>query len=154
MKPENILIDKYGYIVITDFGLSKEQVIDRTDSFCGTAEYMAPEVILKKPYSKSVDWWSLGALIYEMLHGLPPFYTNRRDKTFGLIVSMIIIFILIGTDFVFTNPLSYNAMDLIIKLLNKNPYERLGNGDLDGEEIMKHPFFEGIDWDMLLKRKI
>ena len=87
LKPENILIDKHGYIVITDFGLSKEHVSDRTDSFCGTAEYMAPEVILKKPYTKSVDWWSLGALMYEMLHGLPPFYTNKREKTFGLIVS-------------------------------------------------------------------
>ena len=72
--------------MITDFGLSKEQVYDRTESFCGTAEYMAPEVILKKPYTKSVDWWSLGAMLYEMLQGLPPFYTNKREKTFGLIV--------------------------------------------------------------------
>lgn len=87
MKPENILIDSQGYVVITDFGLSKDDVYDRTNSFCGTAEYMAPEVILKKQYDKSVDWWSLGAFIYEMLHGVPPFFTNKREKTFGMIIS-------------------------------------------------------------------
>jgi serine/threonine protein kinase len=86
LKPENILIDKSGYAVITDFGLSKDQVTDRTDSFCGTAEYMAPEVILKKPYDKSVDWWSFGCILYEMMHGIPPFYTSKREKTFGLIL--------------------------------------------------------------------
>eukprot|EP00347_Sterkiella_histriomuscorum_P000036 403377427 len=145
LKPENILIDKYGYVVITDFGLSKEHVTDRTESFCGTAEYMAPEVILKRPYSKSVDWWSLGALMYEMLQGLPPFFTNKRDKTFGLILN---------TDFVFTRPISEAAMDLISKLLQKDPTQRLGNGTLDGVEIMKHPFFEGVNWEMLLSRKI
>jgi serine/threonine protein kinase len=106
LKPENILIDKYGYIVITDFGLSKEKVTDRTDSFCGTAEYMAPEVILKEPYGKGVDWWSFGALLYEMLHGMPPFYTTRREKTFGLIVSKQDVVLtccdFLGTDFVFT----------------------------------------------------
>ncbi|CDW90682.1 rps6 protein kinase [Stylonychia lemnae] len=128
-----------------DFGLSKEHVSDRTDSFCGTAEYMAPEVILKKPYTKSVDWWSLGALMYEMLHGLPPFYTNKREKTFGLIVN---------NDFVFTNILSQNAMDLITRLLTKNAEKRIGNSDLDAEEIKQHPFFNGIDWDLLFQRRI
>lgn len=72
--------------MITDFGLCKEHVQDKTTSFCGTAEYMAPEVILKEPYSKAVDWWSFGVIIYEMLCGLPPFYTNNKDKLFHRIL--------------------------------------------------------------------
>jgi serine/threonine protein kinase len=86
LKPENILIDKHGYPVITDFGLCKDGVIDKTTSFCGTAEYMAPEIILKQPYTKAVDWWSFGAIIYEMLCGLPPFYTSNKEKLFKRII--------------------------------------------------------------------
>ncbi len=96
MKPENILIDAHGYPVITDFGLCKQNVQDKTASFCGTAEYMAPEIILKESYSKAVDWWSLGVIIYEMLVGLPPFYTTNKDKLFRKIISKQYIIILIN----------------------------------------------------------
>jgi len=77
LKPENILIDATGYPMVTDFGLCKGNLsrTDQTTSFCGTAEYMAPEIVLKKPYTKAVDWWSFGALVFEMVSGLPPFYT-------------------------------------------------------------------------------
>jgi len=87
------LIDSYGYPVITDFGLCKEniEIGTKTTSFCGTAEYMAPEVILKKPYSKAVDWWSFGAIMYEMLTGLPPFYTPQKEKLFKRIISNLVI---------------------------------------------------------------
>lgn len=84
LKPENILIDSEGYIKITDFGLSKENIKDNASahSFCGTPEYLAPEILKRVGHGKAVDWWSLGALIYEMLTGLPPFYTKDREKLF------------------------------------------------------------------------
>jgi len=84
LKPENVLIDRDGYIKITDFGLSKQGIIDNhsANSFCGTPEYLAPEVIDNLGHGKAVDWWSLGAIIFEMLTGLPPFYSKDRDKLF------------------------------------------------------------------------
>ena len=79
LKPENVLIDKVGYIRITDFGLSRMDVKDPNEakSICGTPEYLAPEIIMKLGYGKPVDWWTLGSIIYEMLVGIPPFYTNE-----------------------------------------------------------------------------
>lgn len=79
LKPENVLIDGDGYVKITDFGLSKTNVStdDGAESFCGTPEYLAPEVLLRKGYGKSVDWWSFGSIIYEMLTGTPPFYEQN-----------------------------------------------------------------------------
>jgi len=79
LKPENVLVDAKGYIRITDFGLSKMGVKGQRDanSVCGTPEYLAPEILLKKGHGKAVDWWTLGALIFEMITGLPPFYDNK-----------------------------------------------------------------------------
>lgn len=84
MKPENVLIDKNGYIKLTDFGLSKQNISDNhsAKSFCGTPEYFAPEVIENSGHGKAVDWWSLGAIIYEMLVGLPPFYHKDREQLY------------------------------------------------------------------------
>ena len=84
LKPENVLIDRDGYIKVTDFGLSKQGINDNhsAQSFCGTPEYLAPEVIDNLGHGKAVDWWSLGAIVFEMLTGLPPFYSKDRDKLF------------------------------------------------------------------------
>ena len=84
LKPENVLIDRDGYIKLTDFGLSKQNIFDNysATSFCGTPEYLEPEIIEHLGHGKAVDWWSLGAITYEMLVGVPPFYSKDRDKLF------------------------------------------------------------------------
>lgn len=81
LKPENVLIGADGYIKLTDFGLSKNNILGEFDTFsvCGTPEYLAPEVVKKEGHGKAVDWWCLGSIIYELIHGLPPFYTKNRN---------------------------------------------------------------------------
>jgi len=87
LKPENILIDHDGYIKLTDFGLSKQNIQGNsgTYSICGTPEYLAPEVLFKKGHGKAVDWWTVGALLFEMLSGLPPYYKMNKRKAFDKI---------------------------------------------------------------------
>ena len=83
LKPENVLIGADGYIKIADFGLSRMNIVlDEATTICGTPEYLAPEIVHKKPYGKAVDWWTLGSIIYEMLVGIPPFYTQNRAELF------------------------------------------------------------------------
>ncbi|CAG9328872.1 unnamed protein product [Blepharisma stoltei] len=147
LKPENILIDAEGYAKITDFGLSKENIVDNTgaQSFCGTPEYLAPEILAKQGHGKAVDWWSLGALIFEMLTGLPPFYTRDREKLFNSILH---------EDINFPSYLSNNAKDLLQRLFVKDPSQRLGCGPNDSEPIKSHPFFESINWGALLRKEM
>jgi len=84
LKPENVLIDSSGYIRITDFGLSKMKIYNDNDAYsiCGTPEYLAPEILLKQGHGKPVDWWTFGCILYEMLTGIPPFYTSNRNELF------------------------------------------------------------------------
>eukprot|EP01136_Pigoraptor_vietnamica_P031307 Opistho-1_new@91705 len=147
LKPENILVDYSGYIALTDFGLCKEDVQynETTNTFCGTPEYMAPEVLQQKGYGPPVDWWTLGILLYEMLTGLPPFYDENTNQMYHKI--------LFG-DLTFTDEVSSKARSLITGLLQRDPKKRLGSGRTDAEDVKKHPFFADIDWDELLKKKI
>lgn len=146
LKPENILLDYQGHIALCDFGLCKLDMKDedRTNTFCGTPEYLAPELLMGHGYNKTVDWWTLGVLLYEMLTGLPPFYDENTNEMYRKILSEPLHFP--GHDIV-----PPAAKDLLTKLLNRNPEERLGaNGSA---EIKAHPFFHAIDWRKLLQRK-
>ncbi|OHS96565.1 RAC family serine/threonine-protein kinase like protein [Tritrichomonas foetus] len=148
IKPENILVDIDGHLKITDFGFAKGNMkssSNTTSSFCGTPEYLAPEVFKQQPYNRSVDWWSLGALIYEMLTGSPPFYDQNSKKMY-----MAILF----NPLDFPKFLSNDAIDLLRKLLEKDPKKRLGSGPIGANEIKVHPFFCEIDWDKVLRKDI
>ena len=143
VKPENILIDAEGYALLTDFGLSKEQMGDESqaNSFVGTAEYLAPEVLdNKRQYGFAVDWWSFGVLVYEMLTGIPPFYDKNRKVLFNKIRNKPIEF---------HNYHNSTTRDLISRLLTRDPQNRL----CDPHEIMQHEFFAKIDWNKMLKRQ-
>ncbi|EEA20998.1 Serine/threonine-protein kinase [Talaromyces marneffei ATCC 18224] len=146
LKPENILLDYTGHIALCDFGLCKLDMKDedRTNTFCGTPEYLAPELLLGNGYTKSVDFWTLGVLLYEMLTGLPPFYDENTNEMYKKIVQEPLTFP--SHDIV---PAA--ARDLLTRLLDRDPQRRLGaNG---AAEIKAHHFFSNIDWRKLLQRK-
>jgi len=147
LKPENILMDKDGHIKITDFGLSKilDDINDTTFTLCGTPQYIAPEVIIKKGYDKGVDWWSLGCVLFEMLTGYLPFYIPRDRK-----ISLRCF----QTPLKFPKFMNEDEIDLITKLLNIDPNERLGNGPEDAAAIKSHPYFKDVEWDKYLKKEI
>ena len=148
LKPENVLLDQRGNVRLTDFGLSKEGVSHHSpgaNSFCGTPEYIAPEVLLKQGHGRAVDWWSLGALLYEMLAGLPPFYSRNREIMFEKIMK---------ADLSFPPHVSEKAKDLLSHLLVRDPKQRLGSGDQDAEELKCHPFFRDVAWTDLYDGKV
>jgi len=143
LKPENVLLDARGHVRLTDFGLSKEGISSSSSgatSFCGTPEYLAPEILNRQGHGRAVDWWSLGALLYEMLTGLPPFYCRDREKLFEKIRR---------GHLDYPRTLSARAQALLRGLLTKDPKRRLGSGPDDAEEIKRHPFFDEIDWEKL-----
>ncbi|EQC40379.1 AGC protein kinase [Saprolegnia diclina VS20] len=147
LKLENILMDDKGYVALTDFGLSKENVDvpDGAKTFCGTAEYIAPELLKGLSYGKPVDWWGFGTLLFEMMTGQTPFFDRNRKKMFHNILHR---------DVVFTPVFSEDAKSLLTGLLRKDPAKRLGSGPSGAQEIMDHPFFASIDWDKLMRKEM
>jgi serum/glucocorticoid-regulated kinase 2 len=146
LKPENLLIDADGHIKLADFGLAKELQIreenaPRTKTFCGTNEYIAPEVILGQSYGESVDWWSLGIVTYEMLTGWPPWSDENREVLFKRII-------LEPLPFDHEN-LTSTAKDFLQKMLVKQVEDRIKPSDMK-----KHPFFSSISFDKLLAKQI
>ncbi|XP_060069915.1 serine/threonine-protein kinase Sgk1-like [Ylistrum balloti] len=146
LKPENILLDSKGHITLTDFGLCKEGIegMGTTNTFCGTPEYLAPEVLRKQPYDKTVDWWCLGAVLYEMMYGLPPFYSRDTAEMY---------------DNILYKPLrlrtnvSAAARSILEGLLQKEKEKRLGCQQ-DFMEVKSHEFFKDLNWDELDEKKM
>lgn len=148
LKPENVLLDAQGHIRLTDFGLSKEGISSSSsgaNSFCGTPEYLAPEILNRQGHGRAVDWWSLGALLYEMLTGLPPFYCQDRERLFEKIRK---------SELHYPASLSHTAKNLLRGLLTKDPKKRLGSGPNDAFDIQSHAFFASIDWDRLQRGEV
>uniref|UniRef100_A0A8C7UZW8 Ribosomal protein S6 kinase n=1 Tax=Oncorhynchus mykiss TaxID=8022 RepID=A0A8C7UZW8_ONCMY len=147
LKPENILLDEQGHIKLTDFGLSKESIDheNKAYSFCGTVEYMAPEVVNRRGHTLSADWWSYGVLMFEMLTGTLPFQGKDRKETMTMILK---------AKLGMPQSLSQEAQSLLRNLFKRNPGNRLGAGPDGVEEIKRHFFFSTIDWNKLFRREI
>ncbi|XP_020386477.1 ribosomal protein S6 kinase alpha-3 isoform X7 [Rhincodon typus] len=147
LKPENILLDEQGHIKLTDFGLSKESIDHekKAYSFCGTVEYMAPEVVNRRGHTQSADWWSFGVLMFEMLTGTLPFQGKDRKETMTMILK---------AKLGMPQFLSPDSQSLLRMLFKRNPGNRLGAGPDGVEEIKRHSFFSTIDWNKLCRREI
>ncbi|XP_051521356.1 serine/threonine-protein kinase N2-like isoform X1 [Myxocyprinus asiaticus] len=147
LKLDNLLMDSDGFVRIADFGLCKEGMGygDRTSTFCGTPEFLAPEVLTDNNYTRAVDWWGLGVLIYEMLVGESPFPGDDEEEVFDSIVN---------DEVRYPRFLSPESVSIIQKLLQKNPERRLGAGEKDANEVKSHRFFQGIDWEALLAKRV
>lgn len=153
LKPENVLIGKDGHIVLADFGLSKifsekdvdEYNVPSTRTFCGTAEYLAPEILLGEKYTFVVDFWSLGTLLYEMLAGTTPFWADNHMDMYKRVLEDELEF-----------PPSFDTVtcNFLTGLLEKEACERLGWGEDGIEDIMLHPYFSSIDWNIVPEKKL
>jgi len=143
LKPENVLIDAQGYIRVADFGLSRKGVKGdfEAQSICGTPEYLAPEIVFKMGHGKPVDWWTLGSILYELLVGLPPFYSANKKELFEKIKFGKVNY---------PPHLSDSCVDFLRSMLLKNPKRRLGAKG--SKEVKEHPWFGHIDWERLLRK--
>ncbi|KAI7830073.1 kinase-like domain-containing protein [Kickxella alabastrina] len=182
LKPENCLLDARGHVRIVDFGLAKEvgPVVWRTEgsalysveeggktgTFCGTPEYLAPEVLLRQRYGKEVDWYCLGAVIYEMLTGLPPFYHQDNNTMYQRVLSENLRFptslpppapcngeMHPGSGNIASNSIGRYAQDFVFQIMKRDPQDRLGHGVFGTENVKRHPFFHGIDWGKIYRQE-
>uniref|UniRef100_F1KSX3 Serine/threonine-protein kinase N2 n=1 Tax=Ascaris suum TaxID=6253 RepID=F1KSX3_ASCSU len=140
LKLDNLLLDKDGYVKLADFGLCKEGMgpNDRTSTFCGTPEFLAPEVLTENSYTRAIDWWGLGVLIFEMLVGEPPFSGDDEEEIFDSIVN---------DDVRYPRFLSIESISIMRRLMRKNPEKRLGAGENDAVDVKQQRFFKHINWE-------
>lgn len=147
LKLDNILLTAEGHVKLADYGLCKENMGygATTNTFCGTPEFMAPEILLEQDYDRAVDWWAFGVLIYEMLLGQSPFKGSDEDEIFEAIIEDEVLY-----------PVNMNkdAVSIIQDLLTKNPKKRLGSSPSDAEPIKAHPFFSGHNWNDILRKRV
>ncbi|KAJ2829632.1 Serine/threonine-protein kinase Sgk2, partial [Coemansia erecta] len=182
LKPENCLLDARGHVRIVDFGLAKDvgpvvwrtegsalysvEVGGKTGTFCGTPEYLAPEVLLRQRYGKEVDWYCLGAVLYEMLTGLPPFYHQDNNTMYQRILSEDLRFpatlppsapcngmLHPGSGNVAGNVIGRYAQDFVFRMMERDPQTRLGHGVFGTENVKRHVFFQGIDWGKIYRQE-
>lgn len=140
LKLDNVMLDAEGHIKIADFGMCKDRLIRddmTTSTFCGTPDYIAPEILKYQPYNRMVDWWALGVLVYEMLVGLPPFDGDTEEALYSCIMNY---------NPSYPRSLSKEATSLIKGLLTKDPSRRLG---MKRADLAEHLFFRHIDWERL-----
>jgi serum/glucocorticoid-regulated kinase 2 len=147
LKPENIMVDASGHIKLTDFGLSKmvKKHKDKAFTICGTPQYLAPEILSDEGYDGTVDWWSLGCVMFEMLSGKAPFRIPKGTYLSADLYKKKISL----PDYV-----TPEAKDLVSQLLVTNPKKRLGYGTDGAKKIKEHPYFEGINWEDAWNRKL
>ncbi|KAI9221396.1 hypothetical protein BC828DRAFT_357038 [Blastocladiella britannica] len=147
LKLDNIMLGLDGHIKLADYGLCKENMGlgATTNTFCGTPEFMAPEILFEQSYGRAVDWWAFGVLVYEMLCGQSPFRGDDEEEIFESILH---------DEVLYPITMSRDAVHLCQGLLTKDPVRRLGAGPNDAAEIRAHPFFRGVDWEGLLTKKI
>ncbi|KAI0225009.1 Serine/threonine kinase [Massospora cicadina] len=147
LKLDNILLAADGHIKIADYGLCKENMSfgATTTTFCGTPEFMAPEIILEQPYTRAVDWWAFGVLLYEMILGQSPFHGDDEDEIFDAILE---------DDILYPYNLARDSVSILQKLLNRDPTKRLGGGVEDALEVKRHPYFKGVVWEDYLAKRV